>query len=83
MSLNIKNEETHRRARELARLTGETMSEAVDRAVAERLERLRRKRNREAVAERILEIGKACADLPVLDARNEDDMLYDELGVPK
>ena len=83
MSLNIKNEETHRRARELARLTGETMSEAVDRAVTERLERLRRKRNREAVAERILEIGKACADLPVLDARNEDDMLYDELGVPK
>jgi antitoxin VapB len=83
MSLNIKNEETHRRARELARLTGETMSEAVDRAVAERLERLRRKRNREAVAERILEIGKACADLPVLDARSEDDMLYDELGVPK
>ncbi|MBI1787300.1 MAG: type II toxin-antitoxin system VapB family antitoxin [Acidobacteria bacterium] len=34
MSLNIKNEETHRRARELARLAGETMTEAVDRAVA-------------------------------------------------
>jgi antitoxin VapB len=58
MSLNIKNEETHRRAKELARLAGETMSEAVDRAVAERLERLRRTRNREALAERLLEIGK-------------------------
>ena len=83
MSLNIKNEETHRRVRELARLTGETMSEAVDRAVAERLERLRRKRNREAVAERMLDIGKTCAGLPVLDARSADGMLYDEHGLPK
>jgi antitoxin VapB len=83
MSLNIKNEETHRRARELARLAGETMSEAVDRAVAERLERLRRKRNREALAERLLDIGKHCAALPVLDRRRADDMLYDEHGLPK
>ena len=37
MSLNIKNEKTHRQAKELARLAGETMTEAVDRAVAERL----------------------------------------------
>jgi antitoxin VapB len=83
MSLNIKNEETHRRVRELARLTGETMSEAVDRAVAERLDRLRRKRNRDAVAERILDIGKACATLPVLDSRSAEEMLYDEQGLPK
>ena len=83
MSLNIKNEETHRRVRELARLTGETMSEAVDRAVAERLDRLRRKRNRDAVAERILDIGKACARLPVLDSRSAEEMLYDEHGLPK
>jgi hypothetical protein len=39
MSLNIKNEETHRRAQELARLAGETMTGAVDRAIAERLTR--------------------------------------------
>jgi antitoxin VapB len=83
MSLNIKNEETHRRVRELARLTGETMSEAVERAVAERLERLRRKRNREAVIERILDIGRTCADLPVQDSRIADEMLYDERGLPK
>ena len=35
MSLNIKNEKTHRQAKELARLAGETMTEAVDRAVTE------------------------------------------------
>lgn len=83
MSLNIKNEETHRRAKELAKMAGETMSEAVDRAVSERLERIRRKRNREVLAERLLEIGKHCAALPVMDGRSADDMLYDENGLPK
>lgn len=83
MSLNIKNEETHRRARELARITGETMSEAVDRAIAERLERVRRTRNKAAVAERLLEIGRECAALPLLDDRSLEDMLYDENGLPK
>ena len=41
MSLNIKNEKTHRMARELARLTGENMTAAVDQAVRERLDRVR------------------------------------------
>ena len=83
MSLNIKNEETHRRAKKLAKLTGETMSEAVNRAVAERLERFRRMRNREALAQRLLEIGRRCAALPLLDRRKPDDMLYDRRGLPK
>ena len=46
MSLNIKKEATHRRAQELARLAGETMTQAVDRAIEERLERIRKTRNR-------------------------------------
>jgi antitoxin VapB len=83
MSLNIKNEETHRRAKELARIAGETMTEAVDRAIAERLERIRRTRNRAALAERLLEIGRECAALPVLDGRSPEEMLYDENGLPK
>jgi antitoxin VapB len=83
MSLNIKNEETHRRARELARLAGETMTEAVDRAIAERLERIRKTRNKAALVERILEIGHECAALPVLDKRRPEDMLYDKRGLPK
>ena len=43
MSLNIKNEETHRMARELARLTGESMTAAVNEAIRERLDRVRGK----------------------------------------
>jgi antitoxin VapB len=45
MALSIKTDEADRLARELSRLTGETMTEAVTRALAERLERLRRARD--------------------------------------
>ena len=83
MSLNIKNEQTHRRVRELARLAGETMSEAVDRAVNERLERIKRMRNKERLVERMLAIGRECASLRVVDKRSPEDMLYDRRGLPK
>jgi antitoxin VapB len=83
MGLNIKNEQTHRRARELARLLGESMTQAVDRAIAERLERVRKSRNRGALGERLLKIGRQCARLPVRDRRSAEEMLYDERGLPK
>ncbi len=40
MALNIKNQEVERLAREVAEMTGETKTEAIRRALAERLERL-------------------------------------------
>ncbi len=83
MGMNIKSADTHRRAKELARIAGETITEAVDRAVAERLERLRKRRNRQALAERLLKIGDQCSRLPVLDIRTPDEMLYDERGLPQ
>jgi len=58
--LNIKNEETHRLAQELARLTGESMTAAVTEALRERLERVRRERAA-GLADRLLAIGKDCA----------------------
>jgi antitoxin VapB len=83
MRLNIKNQATHRRAQELARLAGETMTQAVDRAIAERLERIRKTRNRGALAERLLKIGRDCARLAVLDNRSAEEMLYDDSGLPE
>lgn len=83
MSLNIKNEATYRRAQELARLAGETMTQAVDRAIGERLERIRKTRNQRALAERLLKIGHECARLPVLDQRTPEEMLYNRHGLPK
>ena len=48
MSLNIKNDETCRLARELAQLTGESMTGAITIALRERLERETRARSVEA-----------------------------------
>jgi antitoxin VapB len=84
MSLNIKNEETHRMAKELARLTGESMTVAVSEAVRERLDRVR-ERSKKGMAERLLEIGRDCAAhlKEPYKSLDIDEMLYDEKGLPK
>ncbi len=84
MSLNIKNEKTHRRVRQLARLTGESMTAAVDKAVQERLERVRSTK-KVGLAERLLKIGRECAPLWKEPYKSMDhgDLLYDEKGLPK
>ncbi len=84
MALNIRNPDTERLASELARLTGETKTEAVTRAVRDRLERVKRLRRKRSLAEELQAIGKQCAALPVLDARSPDELLgYDEHGLPR
>ena len=84
MSLNIKNEEAHRLAQQLAKLTGESMATAVTEAVRERLDRVRRKRGT-GTAEHILKIARECAPLWKEPFRSIDhaDLLYDEKGLPK
>jgi antitoxin VapB len=81
MALNIKNEETHQLARELARRTGETMTAAVTTAVRERLERVRREQS-ESLANELLAIGKDCAARLKEPFRSADhaDLLYGEHG---
>jgi len=82
--LNIKNEETHRLAQELARLTGESMTVAVSEAIRERLERVRGN-SRKGMADRILEIGRECAAhlKEPYKSLDIDELLYDEKGMPK
>ena len=84
MGLNIKNEETHRLARELARATGESMTAAVSEAIRERLERVRGTSEKSRV-ERILEIGRDCAAHLKEPFKSVDhgDLLYDDKGLPK
>lgn len=83
MALNIKSDEAHRLARELAALTGESMSTAVAIALQERIDRLRRERN-EGMAGRLLAIGREAAPLFKEPYRSLDhgDLLYDESGLP-
>jgi antitoxin VapB len=84
MSLNIKNKEAHRLAQQLAKLTGESMAEAVTKAVRERLERARQERGVK-LSDRLLEIGKDCAARLKEPFRSIDHghLLYDEKGLPQ
>jgi antitoxin VapB len=84
MGLNIKNEETHRLARELAQRTGETITSAVTTAVRERLERVRREQG-DSLADRLSAIGRDCAARLKEPFRSADhaDLLYDEHGLPR
>lgn len=84
MSLNIKNNEAHKLARELAKTTGESMTEAVTKSLRERLDHLRHQRGA-ALADRLLRIGKDCAAHLKEPFRtiDHDRMLYDEKGLPK
>lgn len=85
MALSIRDHETDRLARELARRTGETMTRAIRTALEERLARL--DRAREAAIERrrraIDAIVARAHELPVLDGRTPDEIIgYDENGLP-
>ncbi|MDR3440090.1 type II toxin-antitoxin system VapB family antitoxin [Telmatospirillum sp.] len=84
MSLNIKNDETHRLAQELAALTGESMTTAVTEAVRERLDRLHRKQCA-SLSERLLSIGRDCAGHLKEPFRSAEhgDLLYGDDGLPR
>ena len=85
MSLNIKNEETCRLARELADLTGETMTGAITVALQERLERERRQRELDALVEDVMAIGRHSAALKRDGPSVAEiiDSMYDEHGAPR
>jgi len=83
MALNIRNSEAESLAGELARLTGETKTEAVRKALSARLKYVKQqKKGAYNLAGELDEIARHCAGLPVLDSRNADEMLYDENGLP-
>jgi len=84
MSLNIKDEEAHRLARQLAKVTGESMTHAVTEAVRERLNRVRGAQEIRLSA-RLLEIGRDCAAHLKEPFRSLDhgSLLYDEKGLPR
>ena len=81
MSLNIKNEVTHRLAQELAAATGESLTTAVTEAVRERLVRVKSK----GMKDRIMKIAKEWAPRWKEPFRSVDhgELLYDEKGLPK
>ena len=84
MALSLKDPETDRLAREVERLTGESLTEAVRKALSQRLERERLLRVQSArrLIEELNEIAHHCASLPDLDTRSPDEIIgYDENGL--
>lgn len=83
MALSIKNEEADKLARELAQLTGESLTEAVLQALRERLEREQGRKHGPDLFEEVRRIQERVARLPVQDERPADEIMgYDEQGLP-
>ena len=82
MTVLIKDKETDRLIRELAERTGETITEAVKNAVAQRLDAT--PLSEREIAERkrrIAEIVAKASAMPTLDERTADEILgYNEQG---
>ncbi len=79
MVLSIKNAAADRLARDLAALTGESITDAVVASLEARLELERRRRHAGGVDDIVERFGR----LPVLDERAPDDVIgYDGHGLP-
>jgi antitoxin VapB len=80
--LNIKNDEAHKLATELAELTGESLTSAVTGALRERLARELRRRRPDRITARLMKIGSRYAALADT-GRGPDEILgYDDHGLP-
>ncbi|MCU0625704.1 MAG: type II toxin-antitoxin system VapB family antitoxin [Gemmatimonadaceae bacterium] len=83
MALNIKNARTHELAARLASVTGESITEAVTRAIEERLGRVERRLDPEYVQRELEKIQAWFREQPVRDPRSGDEMLYGDDGLPR
>ena len=82
MPLHISNPEADRLARELARLKGETLTQAVIKALRERLVRETARAPVDLKAE-IMAISERAGRMPRRKDRTAEEIIgYDELGLP-
>ncbi len=74
MALNIRNSETENLANELTRLTGETKTQAVKKALFARLQILKQQQETQHLIEELNEIAEHCATLHVQDNRSGEEI---------
>ena len=77
MAISIKDPDTDRLARELAAVTGESLTEATRAELVERLERHQRPERRYSMREAALRIRERLNTLPVVDANVRDELVRD------
>lgn len=83
MALNIKDPDTDRLARELAAVTGESITVATRRAIEERLARVRARTLIEPRTEALRALIARGRARPMLDQRDDDTILgYNDIGMP-
>ena len=85
MPLNVKNDEAHSLAKELAELTGQSITVAVTKALKDAVAKARagRRDHVDRIIAEIDAVATHCASLPVLDSRSPEEILgYDEHGLP-
>lgn len=84
MGVFIKKPEAEAKIRELASRTGESLTEAIERSVEERLARLPPRRKGRVDRKKLAELLAYFDSLPVDDPRSPDEIIgYDENGVPR
>ena len=83
--MNIKNEHTCKLAKELAAITGKSITATIEDALSEKLAKLRAQNNKKAQTQELLDIGKRCAGHIKGNPSSTEhgDFLYDENGLPK
>jgi len=75
MALSIRNSHAEALAREVAKESGENITQAIIHALEERLERVRGRRAISDITEEIMAISARCQALPELDRRSADEIL--------
>jgi antitoxin VapB len=84
MPLSIKSEATEKLARQVASETGESLTEAIQKSLEERLARLKRQRKSHLLASQISDLLRRVDALPTLDTRSANEILgYDNDGLPR
>ena len=82
MTLSIKNPEADRLARQLAEATGESLTDAVIRAVSDRLKSIMGRRLAGGLQDEIARMQERIAGLPRLDQRSDEEIVgYDDRGL--
>ena len=83
MPISIKNSNTENLVREVATLTGASLTETIHDALEDRLNRLKRERSGRTLLQEIEEIAMRCSQRPVISSLTADEILgYDEFGIP-
>ena len=83
LALNIKSDEAHRLAKQLAEMMGTFMTAAVTSALKRTLSTETQSRGRTVLLAEVAEIQKFVADLPDRDLRCAEEIVsYDDTGLP-